>query len=60
MSSGLKDGADPQYAAKCAQSARTDKAGHYKGQLEAPKGPAKEPTRLNGVRPPAEKNISKK
>lgn len=46
--SGIPDAGNPSYAANCAHSARTAKAGAYDGG-KPPSGPKPEPVRINGV-----------
>jgi hypothetical protein len=57
--SGLKDGSNMKTATGFAHASRTAPAGNFHGG-QPPKGPAKEPWRLNGVPTPKERGVSKK
>ena len=58
--SGLDKGqkGNPSYAANCAKESRDAKAGAFNGG-KPPSGPKAEPVRLNGVRAPKERGLSK-
>ncbi|WP_433705810.1 hypothetical protein [Paraburkholderia sacchari] len=58
MAGGLKDGGNPKYAANCAHASRTAPAGKFDGG-KPPAGPKPEPVRLNGVKAPKERGMSK-
>jgi hypothetical protein len=58
MAGGLKDGGDPKYAANCAHKSRTAPAGKFDGG-KPPSGPKAEPVRINGIRAPKERGVSK-
>lgn len=53
----IKDGSNLGAAAGCVHKARTGKAGEYKA--EPPKGPKAEPVKINGIRAPKERGVSK-
>lgn len=58
--SGLGKGQEgnPKSAASCARESRDAKAGAFHGGTP-PSGPKPEPVRLNGVRAPKDKGLSK-
>ena len=58
MAGGLKDGSDMKVATGCAHGSRTAPAGKYDGG-KPPSGPKPTGWKLNGVKPPREKGVSK-
>lgn len=58
MAGGLKDGSNMKEATRCAEEARTAKAGTFHGG-KPPNGPKPEPTRVNGVPLIGGKGVSK-
>jgi hypothetical protein len=58
MSGGLKDGSNMKVATGCAHASRSAKAGTFHGGMPPP-GPKAEPVKLNGVKAPKERGVSK-
>jgi hypothetical protein len=58
MAGGLKDGSNMKAAVGCAEGSRKAKAGTYHGG-KPPSGPKAEPVKVNGIKAPKERGLSK-
>lgn len=56
---GIKDGTDAKCATGFASKSRTAKAGEFHGG-KPPMGPKPEPVKVNGIKAPKERGMSKK